>query len=75
MPQEAAGQGPHLVPSFTSAALFAHYMSYSLNFLKGGYIGIIRGATIGLRKGDTRSVNQGSYIYVYTRTVLVVILS
>ena len=36
-------------------------MSYSLNSLKGGYIGIKWGSIIGDIKGDTRSLDYGSY--------------
>ena len=36
-------------------------MSYSLNSLKAGYIGDYKGTTIGLFKGDTRSLDNGSY--------------
>ena len=35
-------------------------MSHSLNSLKGGYIGDYIGATTGLIKGDTRSLDNGS---------------
>ena len=38
-----------------------YYMSHSLNSLKGGYIGDY----IGVIKGDTRSLDNGSYIYIY----------
>ena len=36
-------------------------MSYSLNSLKGGYIGDCIGGTIGVIKGDTRSLDSGSF--------------
>ena len=36
-------------------------MSYSLNSLKGGYIGDYIGTTIGVIKGDTRSLDTGSH--------------
>ena len=36
-------------------------MSYSLNSLKGVQKGIILGTTIGVTKGDTRSLDNGSY--------------
>ena len=36
-------------------------MSHSLNSLKGGYLGGIQGTTIGDIKGDTRSLDYGSY--------------
>ena len=36
-------------------------MSHSLKSFKGGYIGIIQGTTIGVIKGDTRSLDYGSY--------------
>ena len=39
-------------------------MSYSLNSLKGGYIGIIYGTTIGVIKGDTRSLDYSSYVLI-----------
>ena len=34
-----------------------HQMSYSLNSFRGGFIGIIYETTIGLTKGDTRSLD------------------
>ena len=37
------------------------YMSSSLNSLKGVYRGVYRGTTIGAIKGDTRSLDYGSY--------------
>ena len=37
------------------------HMSYSLNSLKGGSIGQYIGITIGEIKGDTRSLDSGSY--------------
>ena len=37
------------------------YTTCSLNSLKGGYVGIIYGTTIGFIKGDTRSLDHGSY--------------
>ena len=40
-------------------------MSYSLNSLKGGYIGIVQGYIIGVIKGDTRSLDNGSYAANY----------
>ena len=36
-------------------------MSYSLNPLKGVIWGIILGTTIGVIKGDTRSLDSSSY--------------
>ena len=36
-------------------------MTYSLNSIKGGYIGDYIGTTIRLIKGDTRSLDNGSY--------------
>ena len=36
-------------------------MSHSLNSLKGVIKGIIYGTTIGVIKGDTRSLDSGSY--------------
>ena len=36
-------------------------MCYSLNSLKGGYIGDHIGGSIGVIKGDTRSLDYGSY--------------
>ena len=41
------------------------YMNHSLNSLKGGYIGDSMGTTIGVIKGDTRSLDKGTYVYVY----------
>ena len=40
---------------------FLLHMYYSLNSLKGGYLGDYVGATIGVIKGDTRSLDYGSY--------------
>ena len=37
------------------------HVSYSLNFLREGYIGMIYGTTIGDIKGDTRSLDCSSY--------------
>ena len=37
-------------------------MSYSLNSLKGGYIGDYMGTTIGVIKGDTRSLDSSSHV-------------
>ena len=36
-------------------------MSYSLNSFKGVYIGDYIGTTMGVIKGDTRSLDNGSY--------------
>ena len=36
-------------------------MTFSLNSLKGGYIGDYIGTTIGVIKWDTRSLDNGSY--------------
>ena len=38
------------------------HMSCSLNSLKGVYIGDHIGTTVGLIKGDTRSLDNGSYV-------------
>ena len=38
------------------------HMSYSLNSLKGGCIGDYIGTTIGVIKGDTRSLDNGTYL-------------
>ena len=40
---------------------FIGIMSYSLSSLKGGYIGDYIGTTIGDIKGDTRSLDYGSF--------------
>ena len=37
-------------------------MSHSLNSLKGVIQGFVKGATIGDIKGDTRSLDYGSYV-------------
>ena len=39
-------------------------MSYSLNSLKGVIQGIIYGTTIGVIKGDSRSLDYSSYGFV-----------
>ena len=49
------------------------HLSYSLNSLKGGYIGIICRTTIGIIKEDTRSLEYGSYRV--PRTVLKVVVA
>ena len=36
-------------------------MGHNRNSLQGGYIGVIQGITIGVIKGDTRSLDYGSY--------------
>ena len=36
-------------------------MSHSLNSLNGGYVGEYIGTTIGVIKGDTRSLDYSSY--------------
>ena len=47
-------------------------MSYSLNSLKGGYIGLIEGTIMGVMKGDTRSLDHGSHgilvVHLLSRT-------
>ena len=48
------------------------YMSHSLNSLKGVYIGIIYGTTIGVIKGDTRSLDYSSYLYALNAIWVVV---
>ena len=40
------------------------HLSHSLNSLKGDYIGIIQGTTIGVIKGDTRSSDYSSFLQV-----------
>ena len=37
------------------------HMSYSLNSFKGGYIGDYIGTTLGVIKGDTKSLDNDSY--------------
>ena len=39
-----------------------NYMSYSLNSLKGRYIGDYIGTTMGVMKGDTMSLDYSSYV-------------
>ena len=46
-------------------------MSYSLNSLKGGFMGDYIGATIRVIKGDTSSLEHGSYEIVHSHRVLV----
>ena len=36
-------------------------MSYSLNSLKGGYVGDYIGTILGVIKGDARSLDNGSH--------------
>ena len=43
-------------------------MSYSLNSLKGGYIGDYIRDDYGFIKGDTRSLDKGSYFLILTIT-------
>ena len=45
-------------------------MSYSLNSLKGSYIGDDIGTTIRVIKGDARSLDYSSYIYIYINTYI-----
>ena len=46
-------------------------MSYSLNSLQGAYMGeFFSGTLIGLTKGDTRSLDYSSYIYIYTHVCI-----
>ena len=40
------------------------YMSYSLNSLKGGYIGDYIGTTMRAIKGNTRSLDYSSYRHI-----------
>ena len=40
-------------------------MSYCLNALKGGYVGIIEGSIIGGIKGDIRSLGAHLCVYIY----------
>ena len=44
------------------------YISYSLNSLRGVLQGMIWGTTIGERKGDTRSLDYSSYVYMYVNS-------
>ena len=46
-------------------------MSYSLNSLKGVIWGIILGTTLGLIKGDTRSLDNGLYSDEYGFPIIV----
>ena len=48
-------------PNSSSYIIIPHDMSHSLNSLKGGYIGIIYGTIMEVIKGDTRSLDNGSY--------------
>ena len=49
-----------MVPAFIVAANHSH-MSHSLNSLKGGYIGGYIGDYYRGIKGDTRSLDNGTY--------------
>ena len=53
MQERRSGAGREALPN--------PYMSHSLNSLKEGYIGDYLGTTIGLIKGDTRSLDYSSY--------------
>ena len=44
-------------------------MSHNLNSLTGGYLGVIYGTTRGDIKGDTRSLDYGSYHDVRVRRI------
>ena len=46
------------------------YMSYNLNSLKGDYTGIVQGTTIGVIKGDTRSLDYSSYVQPLVSSLL-----
>ena len=48
-------------------------MSYSLKSLKGGYIGDDLGTTIGLIKGDTGSLDYGSYAFNHVRSSSIIL--
>ena len=48
------------VLSWRTAVFWEVYLGYSLNSFKGIIWGIIWGTTIGLIKGDTRSLDHGS---------------
>ena len=45
---------------FINSGSTQNHVTYSLNSLKGGYIGVYIGTTIGVIKGDTRSLDNGS---------------
>ena len=45
------------------------YMSQSLNSLKGAYIRSYIGTSVGVTKGDTRSLDHVSYIGVAERRI------
>ena len=49
-----------LLKSLEAVCCVMCHVSFSLNSLKGGYIGIIYGTTIGVIKGDTRSLDYSS---------------
>ena len=53
-------QGAHRLPN---TGTHKGYLSHSLNSLKGEYIGDYIGTTIGVIKGDTRSLDYGSFGY------------
>ena len=61
-------QGFHLRPSWwvrLQVCETHNHMSHNLNSLKGGYIGHYIGTTIGDIKGDTRSLDYGSYALAF----------
>ena len=45
------------IETASASVSLAHYMSYNLNSLKKGYIGILWGSSIGVMKGDTKSLD------------------
>ena len=50
--------GTFAIPLLGVFKIFQNYMSYGLNSLKGGlYKGIVWGTTVGVIKGDTRSLD------------------
>ena len=50
-------------------------MNHSLNSLKGVIWGTIYGTTIGLIKGDTRSLDNGSYEVVHPQSICIPIIT
>ena len=58
-------QGLGLGAASLPVTVYIVYMSHNLNSLKGVIWGIIYGTTIGLIKGDTRSLDYSSYHKYY----------
>ena len=46
--------------------IYIYMYELQSKLLKGGHVGDCIGTTVGVIQGDTRSLDYGSYIYIYT---------